>query len=220
VAAILTALAVAGVSMAAGGGGNGDGKKDTSNRGPRGERGKRGLKGDRGKTGEPGPAGPTGAQGPGGDRGPAGGVGPTGNTGAPGPAGLANAITNNPPDSVLTSGTGRDVAAVTVPAGSWFVTAHVGAAHQASTEPARLECILLDTSNAELDFAKLRLAANTDVNRSLVFADESLQGAVTTAAAGVLRVACSNVEILDGAADMDLTATRITAIRVSGVTVQ
>lgn len=191
--------------------------------------GKRGATGARGATGTPGalgPAGPAGPAGAPGERGtpgatgPPGAQGPQGAPGAQGATGSAGAsgtqsvvIQHNEPVTVLTAQ--RDVSSVTLPAGSWLLVAHVGAASR-STGYARLEC-RLTTPEGELDFAKQRVPPNDGGIASLVFTDYSLTGATTVADGATAAVNCSNVVESGDGAGFDITTARIVATKVSSV---
>jgi hypothetical protein len=125
-------------------------------------------------------------------------------------------LTTRPADLVLT-GT-KTVLKLDLPAGSWAIVAHVGGAHNGAAFSSRLECLLAQPGG-ELDFAKLRLAANTGLD-PLVFADESLNGAVTLASPGSVTVACSNVTFGDPTHTITLTGLAMTAISGTSVALQ
>jgi len=96
-----------------------------------------------------GPQGPQGPQGPAGPTGPAGAPGPQGTQGAAGPTGLqgpggtpsfAGSATSGP--STVSSSAGVVTAPVSVPAGTYFVSAHTNL--QASAGTADVSCQLTD----------------------------------------------------------------------------
>jgi hypothetical protein len=124
-------------------------------------------------------------------------------------------VTTRPPDALLTGS--ATLLKLSLGAGSWAVMAHVGGVHNGVASSARLEC-LLSQPGGELDFAKLRTQPNTDVFNSLVFTDMSLNGAVTLAQPGVVKVDCSVVG--DVGDTFTMTGLAMTAIRGQSVTVQ
>lgn len=128
------------------------------------------------KAGSPGPKGTPGA------------AGVAGPAGAPGPS---EAIVATQSETISFTGF-KDLASITLPAGSWIVTAQFNAANTTAT-PVRIDCRLLDPS-AELDFYKVRLAANNGAAADLIFASGTLTGATTLASGGVVRLNCNTVE--------------------------
>src|SRR3954470_6842134 len=169
-----------------------------------------------GKKGPAGPSGPAGARGLAGPAGPAGPAGAAGAAGAAGKDGTGDAFTTTTGLDTLT-GIGQDVAALTLPAGTWFVAGHVGGANNNGTNPARIDCRLVGPAGSDGDFAKSRVQANDGTANALVFFDQSLHSVVSLTGGGVVKIICSGVGT---AANLTLTTHRMAATRVTSVTRQ
>ena len=78
-----------------------------------------------------------------------------------------------------------------------------------------MECGLSGPDGVVVDFSKVRLAANVALD-SLIFASVSLNGAVTLASPGTVKVSCLST----AASPIDLTTRNMTATRVAKLVVQ
>lgn len=112
-------------------------------------------------------------------------------------------------------GGGINVASLSLTAGSWVVTARVDGAHNGAAGSTRLECSLSGPDGAVVDFSKVRLAANVALD-SLIFASVSLNGALTLASPGTVKVNCLST----AASPIDLTTRSMTAIKVAKLVTQ
>ena len=93
----------------------------------------------------------------------------------------------------LTINSDTPIAALSLPAGTYLMSAGVQAVHSSgTTNYTRLECYIQQSSpSTTIDFAKLRLEPNTDPNASLVFAKAMLQGPATLPSATGLVFRCT-----------------------------
>jgi hypothetical protein len=155
------------------------------------------------------PRGPRGIQGP---QGIQGNQGSRGATGLAGPIGPSDAYINRIDTIQALSSGPIQVAALTLPAGSYFVTGKLLADND-NTTAMRIDCTLSDPSANPIDFMKLRLAPTGPPN--LEFGDIALAGALTIAAPGTVKVTC---EALEGTASTVTVGFRkLIAIRVGAV---
>lgn len=92
-------------------------------------------------------------------------------------------------------GTPTQVAALSLPPGSYTFTAKLIADNDTAGDSSRIECTLNDPNGNQLDFTKVRLAPTG--LPSLEFADISLAGALTLAGSGAVSVQC--VQVQEGA---------------------
>jgi hypothetical protein len=161
-----------------------------------------------------GKAGAAGARGPAGAAGAAGPAGPIGKTGATGPQGPSNAIVRKAATTLVTDS--KDVISMTLPPGSWVVTARLDGANTVANAT-RLECALIDPSGDGLDFGKTRLAANNGASTDLVFTTFTLAGATSTPGGGTVRMACGSTA---AASPIELISLQMIAVQVGSLTNQ
>jgi hypothetical protein len=108
------------------------------------------------------------------------------------------------------------IGTLTLPAGTYFVSANVQGTHTGTVASTRLECYLQQLSPATtLDAGKERLQANVGAE-PIIFSKESLQGAATLGSAGSIQFRCSSTN----ASNIDLTNMRFSALRVSNIVAQ
>jgi hypothetical protein len=112
-------------------------------------------------------------------------------------------------------GTPTQVAALSLPPGSYTFTAKLIADNDTAGDSSRVECTLDDPNGNELDFTKVRLAPTGPPN--LEFADISLAGALTLTGNGVVSVQCVHVQ--EGASPPSMTVgwRKLVAIKVGAV---
>lgn len=156
------------------------------------------LQGAQGPAGQTGPSGPTGPTGP---------TGETGETGAEGPIGPSNAYADSFSTQVpLPAGTGATLLSVSVPAGSYVVSARLQG--QTGTDPNpgnnyRFDCGL-GGPDVAFDSATYRVGTEPSVERYLNF-----QGAGTTAG-GAITLEC----YAGNSHDLVAMTGQLTAVRV------
>jgi hypothetical protein len=132
--------------------------------------------------------------------------------GPAGPVGPSEVYTKTFPTKFVTNGQ-FEFAALTLPAGSYFVMVRANAANGGAV-PTRLECVLRDVAHPELDFFKTGLAAAT--NYPLQYDSLAMAGAVTLAAGGVVQATCGSADNTS----VELITARMTAVRVGSMVVQ
>lgn len=156
------------------------------------------------------PSGPAGLKG---NPGPKGDIGAAGPKGDPGSVGGGSDVVTTATGVTTVTGD-MTVMSLSLPAGSWFVTSHVGGAYNGTTASARLECSINEPGGSDGDFSKLRVPANTDAVNSLVFTDMTLHAVVTLAAPTVVKTSCS---VVQSPSSFTLTGHKMTAIRAATV---
>jgi hypothetical protein len=152
----------------------------------------------------PGPTGPSGQQGPAGQQGPPGVPGAKGD---PGPRGPSNAFTASSDSVDLTSSTYPPVLTLTLPGGSYVVSATM---HATAPTASFAICGLFDpTGNKELDYAVLSLMPTGSAPGWGTF---SLLGTWTSTSGGTLEVDC-----WDNASTTSLSSSHIVATEVGSI---
>lgn len=131
-----------------------------------------------------------------------------------GPPGPSEVYTKLFPTTFVTNGQ-FEFAALTLPAGSYFVTVRANAAN-GGPGVTRLECLLEEVAHPvpELDFFKTGLGATADY--PLGFDALSMAGAVTLPSGGVVRATCGSV----ANTSIELITSRMTAVKVASVVTQ
>lgn len=122
----------------------------------------------------------------------------------------------NEPDLTINSDTA--IAALSLPAGSYLVSAGVQGVHTGTAASTRLECYLAQTSPAAtLDFAKVRLQPNVSATDSLVFTKVMLQGATQLPSSTGIAFRCTTTGVTS---TIDLSYIRMTALRIPTIVSQ
>jgi hypothetical protein len=170
--------------------------------GPIGPIGPQGIQGPQGVQGIPGVTGPQGPQGP---QGAQGLTGATGAAGAAGAAGVSDTYVarNSFTDSLGTSG--KDVASVTVPAGSYLISAKTALEDfDSDTQPA--SCSLSTGDSMSVTVVDSELFSGSNFFPQAI----ALLDTATFAANTVITMHCSGFNT--GAVNSVLTATRVTTV--------
>jgi len=152
-----------------------------------------------GNTGNTGPAGPVGPKGAKGDKGDTGETGPQGPVGPSAGYGASNTAATD-----LAQGT-TTVVTVSVPAGNYVAHANVDLLNK-DTAATTASCRLEDGTGTVLDAVSQTTAAGAE-------ATIPLDGVVTLAAAGSLRVRCTETT----GQNLHLNGARITAVKVGSL---
>lgn len=135
--------------------------------------------------------------------------------GPPGETGPSDAYIDREDAIQALSGvaTPNQVAALSLPAGSYTFTAKLLADNDAAT-PSRIDCHLDDPVGNQLDFMKIRLAATGVPN--LEFGNVSLAGALTLAAPGTVSVQCQQLETT-GSPGITVGFRKLVAVKVGAL---
>jgi hypothetical protein len=116
---------------------------------------------------------------------------------------------HNEPDTSITTDT--LLGTLTLPAGTYFVTASTGGVNNDVTNATRFECWLANGATL-IDYGKVRLEANTGAT-SLIFAKMPMNASLTLAAPGTVTLNCTSVNGTSvGLADIHLMALRVAEI--------
>jgi hypothetical protein len=139
------------------------------------------------------------AQGPAGPQGIPGPQGVPGVKGDPGPAGAVSAVESEGQLDVPSDANMHGIAALSLPAGSWAVTAHLTAINDSTTTAGWLGCLLESTSTA-VDSVEHSLAANNLGSSNDAAEELPLQGLFTVTSTTPVGVACTTDPDGSGAA--------------------
>ncbi len=120
---------------------------------------------------------------------------------------------NAGPTNVSTA-TGTVVGTLTLPAGSYLVTAGASAVHNGTAASTRLECSV-GTADTVVDASKERLAAN-NAGDALIFTKQEFGGPLTLTSAGTVNYTCASTNNTS----IDLTSVRLMALRVTNIVAQ
>jgi hypothetical protein len=112
-------------------------------------------------------------------------------------------------------GTPTQVAALSLPPGSYTFTAKLIADNDTTGDTSRIECTLDDPNGNHIDFTKVRLAPTNLPN--LEFADISLAGALTLSGNGAVSVRCAQVQEGVSSPSMTVGWRTLVAIKVGAL---
>jgi hypothetical protein len=170
-----------------------------------------------GPTGATGPAGPSGAQGPTGPTGPTGPKGPTGATGPSGPTGPTGgpaAFVTRTGAQIALNGTAKKIATLSLPAGSFEITA-AGLAFNSGANGIHVDiaCDLYRNTNAGTLLSSFWREGGDSLTSPIAITDIVISNAAFTA-----DLYCRTVD--PAQTDNNVANVRLTATKLGGVTVQ
>lgn len=121
---------------------------------------------------------------------------------------------NNDGPTTITADT--VIGTLSLPAGTYFVSANAQGTHTGTAASTRLECYMHQlTPSTILDSGKARLQANLGAE-PIIFSKLGLQGAATLASTGTLLFRCASTN----GSNIDLTSMRFSALRVASIVAQ
>lgn len=117
-------------------------------------------------------------------------------------------------EGTVSINTDTAIASLSLPAGSYLVSAGVAATHTGAGASTRLECYI-PLGAAVVDYAKERLQANAGAE-PIIFTKQMLQGPATLAGDGTLILRCTSTN----GSNIDLSPVHFQALRVANIVAQ
>ena len=129
------------------------------------------------------------------------------------PAASTTLYTDNN-EGTVSINTDTAIASLSLPAGSYLVSAGVAATHTGAGASTRLECYI-PLGAGLVDYAKERLQANAGAE-PIIFTKQTLQGPATLAGDGTLILRCTSTN----GSNIDLSPVHFQALRVANIVAQ